>query len=87
MSLRGRFIKLVTATYLACPSPQRAFEWETTMKVGRKLWIGLSVSGALISIVAVAQTTTPGVMTLTPSEMRWSPQGTVWNKADRFPQF
>jgi hypothetical protein len=45
------------------------------MKVGRKLWIGLSVSGALISIVAVAQTTTRGVMALTPSEMKWSPQG------------
>jgi quercetin dioxygenase-like cupin family protein len=45
------------------------------MRASRKFWIGLSVGGALIGVVAMAQTTAPGVMAVTPSEMKWSPQG------------
>ncbi len=45
------------------------------MKLSRRLWIGLSVGSALISVVAAAQTSAPGVMALTPSEMKWSAQG------------
>src|SRR6266542_6935772 len=45
------------------------------MKLSRRLWIGLSVGSALISVVAAAQTSAPGVMALTPSEMKWGAQG------------
>jgi hypothetical protein len=39
------------------------------------LGIALLVGGALLSAVAVAQTTAPGVMALTPAEMKWTSQG------------
>jgi len=42
-----------------------------------RFWLALSVGGALFGAVAVAQTIAPGVMMLTPSEMKWEPQGTL----------
>jgi hypothetical protein len=45
------------------------------MKTDYKFWIALSIGGALLSAVAAGQITEPGVMALTPSEMKWSPQG------------
>ncbi len=45
------------------------------MKTNYRLWLAISVGGALLSAVAVAQNTAPGVMALTPSEMKWGAQG------------
>lgn len=42
------------------------------METKHRFWIALTVAGALCSAVAVAQTTAPGVMALTPSEMKWT---------------
>ena len=46
------------------------------MKTNYRFWLALSVGGALLSAVSMAQTTAPGVMALTPSEMKWG--GTGW---------
>lgn len=40
-----------------------------------RFWLALTVGGALLGSVAVAQTPAPGVMALTPSEMKWGAQG------------
>jgi hypothetical protein len=45
------------------------------VKTNYKFCVALFVGGALFSAVAVAQTTAPGVMALTPSEMKWGAQG------------
>jgi hypothetical protein len=45
------------------------------MKLSYKRSIALSLGGALFAAVAVAQTTAPGVMALTPLEMKWGVQG------------
>jgi quercetin dioxygenase-like cupin family protein len=50
-------------------------QWEETMKTNCRSLVALSVGGALLSAVALAQTTVPGVMALTPSEMKWGAQG------------
>ena len=45
------------------------------MKTNYRFWLALSVGGALLSTVAVAQTPVADVMALTPSEMQWGAQG------------
>jgi hypothetical protein len=47
----------------------------TIMQTRYTTWAALFVGGALFAAIAVAQTTAPGVMALTPSEMKWGAQG------------
>jgi hypothetical protein len=44
------------------------------MRADSRFWLALTV-GALLGGIAVAQTAAPGVMALTPSEMKWGAQG------------
>jgi quercetin dioxygenase-like cupin family protein len=39
------------------------------------LRLALAACGALLSVAAMAQTTAPGLMALTPAEMKWAAQG------------
>ena len=45
------------------------------MRADTRSWFALTVTGALLGTVAVAQGNAPGVMALTPSEMKWGAQG------------
>jgi quercetin dioxygenase-like cupin family protein len=45
------------------------------MNGNHRLGIALLVGSALLNVVALAQTTAPGVMALTPAEMKWTSQG------------
>ena len=47
----------------------------STIKAKHRLGLMLLVAGVTLSAVAVAQTADPGVVALTPAEMRWTSQG------------
>ena len=49
--------------------------WNSTFKADHRLGFILPLVGMALSAVAVAQTATPGVVALTPVEMKWASQG------------